>query len=53
MSLEKRIEELRKKLDDSISQNKSYDEIYQISLKLDELIVEYYRNVEKNKTILK
>ncbi len=53
MDLNQKIERLRQKLDEYISQNKSYDEIYEISLKLDKLIMEYYREIEKDKTILK
>lgn len=44
MNIKEKICELRKKLDDSISRNESYDKIYSISLQLDELIAEYYRN---------
>lgn len=44
MSLNEEISELRKKLDDSISKNESYDKIYSISLQLDELIAKYYKN---------
>lgn len=43
-------DEIRKKreeLNRSIEENKSYDEIYRISVELDELIAEYYR--KKNK----
>lgn len=39
-------DEIRKKreeLNKSIEENKSYDEIYKISVELDELIVEYYK----------
>lgn len=43
MNLDEKICNLRKKLDNSISNNESYDKIYKISLQLDELIAEYYR----------
>lgn len=43
MNLDDKIYNLRKKLDNSISDNESYDKIYEISLQLDELIAEYYR----------
>ena len=39
-------DEIRKKreeLNRSIEENKSYDEIYKISVELDELISEYYK----------
>lgn len=38
------IKELRKKLDESIQNKRPYDEIYKISVELDELIAEYYKN---------
>lgn len=44
MDLDEKIYHLRKKLDDNISNNESYEKIYSISLELDELIAEYYRN---------
>ena len=35
---------LRDKLNKSIEENASYDEIYKISVELDELIANFYRN---------
>lgn len=35
---------LRDKLNKSIEENASYDEIYKISVELDELIAKYYKN---------
>lgn len=35
---------LRDKLNKSIEQNSDYDEIYKLSVELDELIAKYYRN---------
>lgn len=35
---------LRDKLNNSIEQNKSYDEIYNLSVELDELIAQFYSN---------
>ena len=46
-------DEIRKKreeLNKSIEENKSYDYIYRISVELDELIAEYYRE-EKRKIV--
>ena len=34
---------LREKLNRSIEENANYDEIYKISVELDELIVQYYK----------
>ena len=34
---------LRDKLNKSIEENASYDEIYKLSVELDELIAEYYK----------
>ena len=34
---------LRDKLNKSIEENESYDEIYRISVELDELIAEFYK----------
>ena len=45
-------DEIRKKreeLNKSIEENKSYDEIYKISVELDELIAEYYKMEEAKK----
>ncbi len=45
-------DEIRKKreeLNKSIEENKSYDEIYKISVELDDLIAEYYREQKKEK----
>lgn len=44
-------DEIRKKreeLNKSIEENKPYDQIYKISVELDELISEYYRENENN-----
>ena len=38
---------LRNKLNDSIVSGKDYSIIYQLSVELDELIAEYYRNNKK------
>lgn len=46
MTINERINQLRYKLDESITQNKSYDEIYKLSSLLDELIILYYRREE-------
>ena len=38
---------LRDKLNKSIENNESYDVIYQLSIELDELIAQYYKNKEE------
>ena len=43
--IDEKILELRRKLDESITEEKNYDVIYKISVELDELIASYY--VEK------
>lgn len=40
--LHEEILNLRKKLEESIKTEKDYDEIYKISIELDELITKYY-----------
>lgn len=40
---------LRKRLNESIITGKSYKEIYEISVKLDELIAKYYNESGKKK----
>ncbi len=47
--LNEKICNLRKKLDDSISNKEDYDKIYNISLQLDDLINEYYREEKRMK----
>lgn len=44
------IKKLRKKLDESIQNKRPYDEIYKISVELDELITQYYKD-EIDKTV--
>lgn len=44
--IDEKICKLREKLNKSIQDGEDYDIIYDISVKLDELIAEYYRNRE-------
>ena len=46
--LDQEILELRRKLDESIENEKNYDETYKLSVQLDELITKYY-----NKKLIK
>jgi len=40
---------LKKKLERQIEKEDSYDKIYETSVMIDELLVAYYREVEKSK----
>lgn len=42
---------LKKKLEDQIEKNDSYDRIYETSVMIDELLVAYYNEFEKLKKI--
>ncbi len=44
--INEKICELREKLNKSIQDGEDYDKIYQISIELDELISEYYKDTE-------
>jgi hypothetical protein len=41
--IDKEILELRRKLDESIAKDKKYNNTYELSIKLDNLIAEYYK----------
>ena len=41
--LNKKIRELREQLNSSISREESFDKIYELSIELDKLIAEYYK----------
>ena len=49
--LNEEICKLRNKLNESIISGEDYSIIYQLSIELDELIAEYYRNFPKPKTV--
>ena len=40
---------LKKKLEDQIQKEDSYDKIYETSVMIDELLVAYYKEVERTK----
>lgn len=44
--INEKICELREKLNKSIQNGEDYDKIYKISIELDELIAEYYKDIE-------
>lgn len=45
------IRELRDKLNKSIENGEDYSVIYQLSIELDELIAQYYKESEKSKAM--
>lgn len=47
--IDEEILELRRKLDESITNEKNYDKTYRLSIELDELITEYYNKKLKKK----
>lgn len=48
--LEDKIKRKRKELDESIEKNDKYENIYKLSIELDDLITEFYKeSQEKNK----
>ena len=54
--LEEEIKRKRKQLNESIENNKKYEDVYKLSVELDDLITEFYRDSkkkEKTKRILK
>lgn len=46
--LEEKIRKARERLNESIITGKSYEEIYKLSVELDELIAEYYLGKKKD-----
>lgn len=44
--INEKICKLREKLNKSIQNGENYDKIYEISIELDELITEYYKDTE-------
>lgn len=43
------IDKLKRRLEDQIMKNDSYDNIYETSVKIDELLVRYYKKQEASK----
>lgn len=49
--IEDKIQRKRKQLNESIEKNKKYEDVYKLSVELDELITEFYKkSKEKEKT---
>lgn len=54
--IEDKIKRKRKQLNESIEKNKNYDDVYRLSVELDELITEFYKESkrkEETKRILR
>ena len=54
--IEEKIQRKRKQLNESIENNKKYEDVYKLSVELDELITEFYKESkqkEETKRILK
>lgn len=54
--IEEKIQRKRKQLNESIENNKKYEDVYRLSVELDELITEFYKESkqkEETKRILK
>jgi len=50
MKINEKINIFREELNYLISINANYDEIYKLSIYIDNLILKYYREIRKNKT---
>ena len=54
--IEEKIQRKRKQLNESIEKNKNYEDVYKLSVELDDLITEFYKKSkerENNKRILR
>lgn len=54
--LEDKIQRKRKQLNESIENNKNYEDVYRLSVELDDLITEFYKKSkekERTKSIIK
>ena len=54
--LEEKIQRKRKELNESLEKNDKYENVYRLSVELDDLITEFYKESEekeKNKTFLR
>lgn len=47
--LEEQIKQKRKELNKSIEKNNNYNDVYRLSVELDELITEFYKESKQNK----
>lgn len=47
--LEDKIQRKREELNESIENHKKYEDVYKLSIELDDLITEFYKESEENK----
>lgn len=47
--LEEKIQRKREELNESLEQHKEYEDVYRLSVELDDLITEFYKEAEKKK----
>lgn len=47
--IEREIRKKRKQLNESIENNQKYEEVYKLSVELDDLIAEFYKESKENK----
>ena len=48
--IEEEIRKKRKQLNESIENNKQYEDVYKLSVELDDLIAEFYKESKEKKT---
>ena len=48
--IEEKIQRKRKQLNESIEKNKKYEDVYKLSVELDELIAEFYKESKKKRS---
>ena len=48
--IEEKIQRKRKQLNESIEKNKKYEDVYKLSVELDELIAEFYKEAKEKKS---
>ena len=47
--MEEKIKIKRKELDESIENNRKYEDVYKLSIELDDLITEFYKEAEQKR----
>jgi len=47
--LEEKIQRKREELNESIEKRKKYEDVYKLSVELDDLITEFYKEAEENR----
>jgi len=51
--LEDKINRKREELNESIEKHRKYEDVYKLSVELDDLIAEFYKESQENKKLLK